>query len=535
MGVDLTSKSYLVIDDFADMRSMLRSMLVAYGVTDIDMAGNGKDAIKMLAKKNYDVVLCDYNLGEGKDGQQVLEEAKDKGFIPYSTAFLMITAENTMEMVMGAVEYLPDDYLSKPFNKDMLRSRLEKVLIKKCDLEEIDKLLKKELYEEAIAACDEYAAQNPRNLSELIKLKAEILMESGRYEEAGHIFENVLAKRDIPWAMIGLGKVRFHTRKYLEAKKIFQNVIDANNTHTEAYDWLAKVMLALGDAKEALKILTTATEMSPKAILRQMELGNLALKEKDFDIAARAFKKAVQVGCNSIYQSPSNYTKLAKILGRKSGKDALASLSKLRSDYGKDDEANLHAAITESLILKNLARENDAKQSYAEAKALYGKFNNKTSKGVAIEMASACLEHGEKEKGLEILRDQVKNHHEDKELLSQVREVFDSAGLEAEGHELINAAIQEVVELNETGTQLVRAGKLEEAISFFEKAVETMPDNTIINLNIANVLLMHMKVNGKNDNYLYRARQYLERGHKLDPKNENYRKLNAIYEKLMVS
>ena len=141
MGVDLASKSYLVIDDFADMRSMLRSMLVAYGVTNIEMAGNGKDAIKMLAKKTYDVVLCDYNLGEGKDGQQLLEEGKDKGLIPYSTAFLMITAENTMEMVMGAVEYLPDDYLSKPFNKDMLRSRLEKVIVRKDDLHGIVKLL----------------------------------------------------------------------------------------------------------------------------------------------------------------------------------------------------------------------------------------------------------------------------------------------------------------------------------------------------------------------------------------------------------
>ena len=75
MGVDLSSKTYLVIDDLADMRSMIRSMLVAYGVTNIDMAGNGKDAIKSLSKTQYDVVLCDYNLGEGKDGQQVLEEA----------------------------------------------------------------------------------------------------------------------------------------------------------------------------------------------------------------------------------------------------------------------------------------------------------------------------------------------------------------------------------------------------------------------------------------------------------------------------
>jgi len=199
MGVDLISKSYLVIDDFADMRSMLRSMLVAYGVTNIDMAANGKDALKLLAKKRYDVVLCDYNLGEGKDGQQLLEEGKEKGLIQYSTAFLMITAENTMEMVIGAVEYLPDDYLSKPFNKDMLRTRLEKVIIKKDDLHDVVKLLNKERYEDAIALCDEKLGKNPRNRTELLKLKAEILMESESYEEAAAIFDSVLAKRDAPW------------------------------------------------------------------------------------------------------------------------------------------------------------------------------------------------------------------------------------------------------------------------------------------------------------------------------------------------
>lgn len=533
MAIDLTSKKYLVIDDFADMRSMLRSMLIAYGVSKIDVAGNGKDAVKLLSKNNYDVVLCDYNLGEGKDGQQVLEEARDKGYIQNSTAFLMLTAENTMEMVMGAVEYLPDDYLSKPFNKDMLRSRLEKVIIRKGDLDEIDKLLKKELYADAVALCDEKIAQNPRNLTELLKLKAEILLKSEKYDEAAVIFENVLAKRDVPWAMMGLGKVRFYTRQYLEAKEVFQKIVGGNHTHMEAYDWLVKTLLELGDRKEALNILAAATEVSPKAILRQMELGNLALKEKDFAVAAKAFKKAVHVGCNSIYQAPSNYTKLAKILGKSSGKDALAILSKLRSDYGKNDEASLHAAIAESLILKDMGRDNEAQKAYAEAGNLFGKSNNKVSKDVVMEMANACMAHGDKGKGLGLLRDLVKNHHEDRELLAQVQEVFGAVGIAAEGQEMINAAIKEVVDLNNTGTQLARAGKLEEAISFFEKAIQNMPDNSTINMNIANVLLMHMKANGKNDNYLYKVRQHLERAQNADPANENYRKLNAAYEKLL--
>jgi tetratricopeptide (TPR) repeat protein len=535
MGIDLASKTYLVVDDFVDMRSMLRSMLVAYGVTNIDTAGNGKDALKLLGKNRYDAILCDYNLGEGKDGQQVLEEAKDKGLLQYSTAFLMITAENTMGMVIGAVEYQPDDYLSKPFNKDMLRARLEKVLTRKEDLHGIVKLLNKERFEDAVALCDEKIAQSPRNLTELLKLKAEILMKSERYADADAIFEGVLAKRDAPWALFGLGKARFYTQKYAEAKEIFQKIIDTNSTHMEAYDWLARTAVELGDRKEALNILATATEISPKSIVRQMELGNLALKEKDLGVAAKAFKKAVQVGCNSIYQTPSNYTTLAKIMGKTSGKEALSVLAKLRGDYGRDDEASLHAAITESLVLKDLGRDGEAQKAYAEASSLYERCGVNASKDVVMDMANACLTNGDKDKGLVMLQSLVKNNHQDEEMLARVREVFGSVGLEAEGQELIRTAIQEVVNLNNTGTHLAKSGKLDEAISIFEKAVRNMPDNSTINMNMANVLLMHMKANGKSDNYLRKVRQHLERVQRLDPHNENYRKINAAYEKLAAS
>lgn len=535
MAVDLRKFQYLIIDDFADMRSMIRSMLVSYGVSRMDMAANGKDAVNLLSKGNYDVILCDYNLGDGKDGQQVLEEARDKNYIRYDTAFLMLTAENTMEMVMGAVEYLPDDYLSKPFNKDMLRSRLEKVIERKMELADVVKKYQKGLYGEALEICDKKIEHNPRSATEILKFKAEILMKTARYEEAGAIYEKILAKRDVPWAMVGLGKVRFHAHQYLDAKNIFQRIIEINKTHMEAYDWLAKSMVALGDKKEAIGVLSAATEISPKSILRQTELGNLAYEEQDMEVAGKAFKKAVQIGCNSIYQAPANYTKLARIQSKTSGKDAMSTLSKLRNDYGRSDEANLHAALAESETLRGMGRENDAKKAYAEANSLYKKASVKFSRDIVMEMANASIANGEKERGVEILRGLVMNHHADNGLLKQVQDIFSSAGIPDEGQLVIKSAIKEVVDLNNRGTELAKAGKLDEAISLLEKAVGNMPDNSTINLNIANVLLMYIKANGKNDSLLYKARQYLDHAHRIDPDNENYMKTQDIYERIMSS
>lgn len=62
-----------------------------------------------------------------------------------------------------------------------------------------------------------------------------------------------------------------------------------------------------------------------------------------------------------------------------------------------------------------------------------------------------------------------------------------------------------------------------------------MPDNSTINMNLVNVLLIYMKTNGKSDNYLRRVRQYFERIKRLDPTNENYRKLSMAFEQMVAS
>jgi DNA-binding NarL/FixJ family response regulator len=60
---------YLIIEDFEQMRISFKGMLTAMGATEIDTCANGEESLKSLARKPYDVVICDLNLGEGKEGQ----------------------------------------------------------------------------------------------------------------------------------------------------------------------------------------------------------------------------------------------------------------------------------------------------------------------------------------------------------------------------------------------------------------------------------------------------------------------------------
>ena len=129
--VNLSSKSALIVDDIGNFRSVVKSMLQSYGITSIEQASSGEDAMKRIANKKYDIILCDFNLGEGKNGQQVFEEGKHGGFIPSAAIFIMITGENTAQMVLSAMEQIPDDYLVKPFTNEVLKDRLWKLYKKK--------------------------------------------------------------------------------------------------------------------------------------------------------------------------------------------------------------------------------------------------------------------------------------------------------------------------------------------------------------------------------------------------------------------
>lgn len=529
----LNKKSYLVVDDLGDMRSVLRSMLTLFGATDIDNAKNGADAIHKMESKKYDVVLCDYNLGAGKDGQQVLEEARHRHLISVSTAFIMITAENTVTKVLGAIEYEPDGYLNKPFTKDLLRSRLEKVLTKKLDLRPIDLAMKQKDYAKAIQLLDERIASKPKNLGELIRLKGDICVRSGALTEAAALYEGVLAAREMTWARMGLGKACYGLKKFEDAKQIFQDLIDANDRFTAAYDWLARTLKALGDVQGSQQVLTTAVKISPKAILRQQELGALAMENNDYDTAEAAFRQAVELGKHSIHKHPKLYVGLTESrlssADEKQKQSAFKIIQQMQREFKGDLETEVYAAITTAMAHRGLGEEEKALESLALAEQLFERFGSHASPDLTLSMAKLNAGFDDEDKAKALFLTVIKNNHDDDEFLREVEAALNASGFAELARELISSTRKEIIALNNEGVRLVADGQIAEAIGLFEKAVEGMSGNKAINLNAAKVLIMHMEKNGLDTQFLAKAKQYLERVQTLDP---NYKGLPKLFERL---
>lgn len=533
---ELATKNFLVIDDFSDMRSMMKSMLTLFGATSITTANDGNKAIAALENDAFDVVLCDYNLGTGKDGQQVLEEAKHRELIGIGCIWIMITAENTREMVMGAVEYQPDSYLSKPFTKDVLQARLQKLVTKKADLEKVQKAVQEKNYNQAIKLLDERIQQKPRNVGELTRYKAELCLQAKKYDVATTIFEQILAVRDVPWAALGMGQIHYARGEFDQAKKIFQELIEENKDLITAYDWLAKVHKAQGDLGDAQAVLQKAVELSPKAILRQKTLGDLALANNDTASAEAAFNKAINLGRHSVFKHPDSYAKLACTKSKQdSNDDALAVIKKLNKEFANNKEAELLSCTSQSIIYTNMGDEERAQENIQEAEKLFDHLGVRADANIALEMAKACAAVGDKERSLQIIQDTIRNNHDNDDLLLEVKTAHNSMDLGGDAEDLISGIRKEIVQLNNKGVALTREGKLVEAIELFDKAADAMPANRVININAAKGLILYMQKNGMSSDYLTKTKKYLDRIRKLEPNNPTLKQLQMAFKNIVES
>jgi two-component system, OmpR family, response regulator len=119
----MNSLTILVVDDDPVTLNLLQKRLVKENY-EIELAQDGVQAVRLLQKKRYDVVLTDLKMPGGVDGIGVLETAKEADL---KTEVILITAHASVGNAIEAMKKGAGDYLEKPINFDELLMRLQKV------------------------------------------------------------------------------------------------------------------------------------------------------------------------------------------------------------------------------------------------------------------------------------------------------------------------------------------------------------------------------------------------------------------------
>ena len=108
------NRSILIIDDDADMCALLTRFLTKNGYA-VDSAHSGNKGLEKFKAGKFDIVLCDYRLGDKKDGKDILIEIKQHN---PQTIVLIITGYSDIKTAVDVIKAGAYDYITKPLIPD---------------------------------------------------------------------------------------------------------------------------------------------------------------------------------------------------------------------------------------------------------------------------------------------------------------------------------------------------------------------------------------------------------------------------------
>lgn len=120
--MELQGKQILVIDDEPLMCQLVKSIFTSEGAT-VSTALNGRDGIRKLKEAEQDLVLLDILL-PGEDGWEVCAQIRDFSTVPV----IMLTARSAGEDEVRGLDVGADDYITKPFERNVLLARTRAVM-----------------------------------------------------------------------------------------------------------------------------------------------------------------------------------------------------------------------------------------------------------------------------------------------------------------------------------------------------------------------------------------------------------------------
>ena len=117
-------KTALIVDDSAVIRKVARRIMETLNFKVLD-AEDGERALARCREAMPDVILLDWNM-PNMDGYAFLRELRSS-FDGLAPKVLFCTSENDVGAIARALHAGADEYIMKPFDRDILEAKLEQV------------------------------------------------------------------------------------------------------------------------------------------------------------------------------------------------------------------------------------------------------------------------------------------------------------------------------------------------------------------------------------------------------------------------
>lgn len=138
MPLNLKKISALVVEDLHPMRTVIVSVLDAFGIGTIYEASNGERGYELFQKHNPDIIITDW-LMEPVDGLEFIRMVrKNKDSVNRLVPIIMMTGYSAMQRVTMARDLGATEFLTKPFTGRDLAKRINLIINRPRDFVETE-------------------------------------------------------------------------------------------------------------------------------------------------------------------------------------------------------------------------------------------------------------------------------------------------------------------------------------------------------------------------------------------------------------
>ena len=522
--------SALIVDDMPIQQTTLRGQLGMLQISKVDVASTAEDALRLAKSRSYALVLCDFNLNQKTDGQQLLEHLRENNVLPAETLFFMVTAENSYAAVAAASECKPDAYLLKPVTVGDIEERLKTQLDRRNALLPIHQRLARRDFAAALSGCDALVAEKSRWTMHALQIKGQTLLQLGRHEDAVEMYGLVLHMRSgLIWAQLGMAKAQKAAGNFEEAKAAAYEVLHSKDGEKsmEAHDLVAQCLEAQGDFQGALWVLKDSISVMPSA-RRQRIVGECAYRNGDLDTAKESFTRLAKATKGSITSQPQDVLALAQVKADTGeAPEALLMLDAAASQHRHDPQfGNVALAIKAQALARNGDRAGaesclaKARQTMRRAKADFA----------TVALAKAELLGGDSQAGLKLLGAAVCADHENPRVKQLIGNALRDTGFEALEQQVIDAAMQIIQSQINDAKALFRDSRTDEAVAAIDAALREYPENTGVLLQAAQMNCMSLRLKKQmTTSVSERVRAYLARLDALLPDSDRVAQMHRYY------
>ena len=520
---------FLIVEDSSFYRTAVVGMLNSIGFVEIDGVQNGNQALEACRSHHYDIILCDYDLGFGKTGQQVLEALRHHKLIDRKTLFIMVTSDTSRHAVLASYECCADDYVTKPINAKLIQRRVSRLASQAEAFAEPLNAIEAGALGKAISLLKPLLRPGGRHQHLASKLIGEVLIKANALDKAEAHYKRVLTEKPFEWAQLGLAFIEQARGNLTAANKLFNLISKENPYCLAAYDGLAKSYHLQKDFRKLQKAIASAVKASPRSILRQKNLANIAEQNGDIQTALAALRECVTLGYHSCYGDWQD----AYRFGMNTA-DAPPALLEEKDKLPHEalkilkDATNYFNVSTDDMLrmqflqgrLQFLSRQHlDGQQSIHQAETLYCERDKRdVVTDVARVKALRTIEENTEAKNL---TNELKEQYQDDQAgLEKLDEILDEP--------LSTANRKLLAEANKRGIELYNKAQFDEAIHCFQRAQAMFPRHIGVQLNICQAYLGKRtlgqagKVDLAIEQILESIRQQISPE---DPQHKRYRKL----------